>query len=127
MEIGRKIYYDILTGEVLVDTGERKGSVIKTTLEDDVSTFKALSERNVESFDFLELEYGEYGPDFMECVGYRVNVENKSLEFSYPEDGVEEPSYQEPLSERVAKLEMYLDEHEAALIEITEMIIGGDE
>ncbi|WP_405175096.1 hypothetical protein MHI27_27475 [Paenibacillus sp. FSL H8-0261] len=31
MQIGRKIYYDNATGNVLVDTGERSSDVVETT------------------------------------------------------------------------------------------------
>lgn len=49
MEIGRRIYFDKLTGNVLVNTGERSGNVIETTVEYDLQVYKALSERNPET------------------------------------------------------------------------------
>lgn len=107
MEIGRKIYYDITTGNVIVDTGERQGFVMPTTIEQDIETYKALSERNRDTFDVIKLEYGQYAQDFAECIGYRVNPETKELNFSYPdpnEPEVEQP-YEAPLSEKVASLE----------------------
>lgn len=60
MKIGRKLYYEKSTGAIITDTGERQGSVVATTIEQDIVTFTALSERNRETFDVLELEYGEY-------------------------------------------------------------------
>ncbi|WP_338134844.1 hypothetical protein [Paenibacillus alvei] len=45
MKIGRRIFYDIVTGEKLVDTGERSGNVVETTLDYDISVYKALNER----------------------------------------------------------------------------------
>lgn len=112
MEIGRRIYYDILTGNILVDTGERQGFVRETTIEEDISTFKVLSERNPETFDFIELEYGQYAQDFIECNGYRINPKTLKIEFSYPDPSGEEPQepiYQEPLSTRIDKLEQTID------------------
>jgi hypothetical protein len=82
-KIGSKIYYDIATGNVLVDTGERQGSVIPTTIEQDISTYKSLSERNQETFDVIELEYGQYAQEFLECSGYRINPTTKEIEFNY--------------------------------------------
>lgn len=108
VKIGKRIYYDALTGEVVLDTGERKGSVTSTTIEQDIQTYKALSERNRDTFDYIELEYGQYAQDFAESNGYRVNPETKELEFSYPDPSEEEPKdpvYQPPLSEVVADLE----------------------
>ena len=106
MEIGRRIYYDKETGNPLVNTGERKGYVKETTVEQDIKNYKVLSERNRNTFDYTELEYGQYAQDFAESNGFRVNPETKELEFSYPdpnEPEVEQP-YQEPLSEQIEKI-----------------------
>ena len=117
MQIGRRIYYDKITGNVIVDTGERQGHVVQRTLEQDIQTYNALSERNAETFGVLELEYGQYAQDFAESNGYRVNPETKELEFSYPdpnEPEVEQP-YQAPLSEKGK-------EQEQAIGELTTMV-----
>lgn len=106
MQVGRKIYYEKATGRLLVDTGERFGSVVQTTVEQDIETFTALSERNRDSFDALELEYGQYAQDFAECNGYRVNPETKELEFSYPDpnEPTAPPVFQKALSEQIAEV-----------------------
>lgn len=127
--LGRKIFFELSTGNVLIDTGEKQGAVKRTTIEEDIAVYKILSERNRNTFDVLELEFGQYAQDFAESIGYRINSDTKQIEFSYPDPNETEPSepvYQDPLSERVKLLEEYLEEHEAALIEITEMIIGGN-
>jgi hypothetical protein len=105
-KIGRKIFYDKANGNIIIDTGERQGSVIATTIEQDIATFTALSERNRDTFDVLELPFGAYQQDFAESNGYRVNVETKTLEFSYPDpnEPVEEPVFQKPLTEQVVEL-----------------------
>ncbi len=107
MKIGRKIFYEVETGNVIINTGERQGSVIPSTIEQDIATYKSLFERNRGSFDVIELEFGQYAQDFAECNGYRVNPETKELEFSYPnpsEEEFQEPIYQKPLSEEVKNL-----------------------
>lgn len=112
MQIGRRIYYDIETGNVLTDTGERQGFVKPTTVEQDIATYSVLSERNRETFDYIELEFGELRQDFMECDGYRVNPDTQELEFSYPDPDAEppvEPVYEPPLSQRMAELEATID------------------
>lgn len=133
VKIGKRIYYDALTGEVVLDTGERKGSVTSTTIEQDIQTYKALSERNRESFNVIELEYGQYAQDFAECIGYRVNIEklkmlpedrkHEALEFSYPDLNLppeeQEPVYQSPLSEKVESLETKVTLQEQAIAELT--------
>lgn len=103
--IGRRIYYDITIGNVIVNTGERQGSIIPTTIDQDIAAYTALSERNRETFDVLELPYGAFQQDFsVPGVQYRINLETKKLEFSYPDPNEPdaEPVYQAPLSEEVA-------------------------
>lgn len=121
MNIGKMIFYDNITGEKIVDTGEWSGVNIKKTVDQQIATYKELSERNRDTFDVLELPYGAYSQDFRECIGYRVNVETKALEFSYPdpnEPGVEQP-YQAPLSEQVATLESQVQTQEQAIADLT--------
>ncbi|MER2010694.1 MAG: hypothetical protein ABS939_25070, partial [Psychrobacillus sp.] len=67
---------------------------------------KVLSERNRETFDVIELEYGEFSQDFSMCNGYRVNPKTKELEFSYPTNDdleVEQP-YRPSLALETEKL-----------------------
>ena len=122
MKIGRKLYYDLITGEVLVDTGEREGNAIKTrTVDQDIAIYTALSEHNRESFDYIELEYGQYAQDFAEANGYRVNPETKTLEFSYPDPNESEPIEPvdiAPLSEQVEELKARQDATENALLDM---------
>ena len=112
-KIGRKIYYDKATGNVILDTGEMMGAVVETTVDQDIATFTALSERNRDTFDVLQLEYGQYAQDFAECNGYRVNPETKQLEFSYPDPNATEPQeavYQKPLTEQLKETQQAVAE-----------------
>ncbi|WP_135553242.1 hypothetical protein [Paenibacillus cymbidii] len=108
MQIGRKLYYDLATGNIIVNTGERLGSVIETTQEQDFAAYAALAERVPETVGMLQLDYGEYAQDFLECNGYKIDVtgDTPSLVFSYPDpDDPEEPLvYRKPLSVEVAEL-----------------------
>src|SRR5699024_1232776 len=125
-KIGRRIFFDSKTGNVLINTGERQGFVKETTVEQDIENYKTLSERNRDTFDYIELEYGQYPQDFAECDGYRVNPETKELEFSYPdpnEDEPQEPEYQEPLSEQVEKLKQKSEMQDSTMEEILFNII----
>ena len=105
-KVGRTIFYDIQTGSVLVDTGDRVGDVIYLSPTELVKVYIKLTERNPDTFDYIELEYGKYAQDFMECNGYKINVDDKTIEFSYPDDNLEpeELVYQAPLSEQVEEL-----------------------
>ncbi len=121
MQIGRKIYYEKATGNVLVDTGERQGSVIETTQEQDFETYQALAERVPETVGYIQLEYGEYAQDFAQCNGYKINPGTKELEFSYPDPNEpgepQEPAYQKPLTKEVADLKQ-------AIAELTILMAG---
>lgn len=110
VRIGRRIYFDLATGNILVDTGERSGSVVETTVTQDVETYTVLSERKRETFDAIELMYGEFAQDFAECNGYRVNPVTKKVEFSYPDPNEPEtpPVFRESLSEEIKNLKIDL-------------------
>jgi hypothetical protein len=125
MKIGRRIYFDKVTGNVIVNTGERQGSVLPTTIEQDIATFTALSERKRDTFDVLELPFGELAQDFAESIGYRVNVETGTLEFSYldPSDPEAEPVYQKPLSEEILRLTQENKDQDSVIEELMFVII----
>lgn len=147
MKLGRKIFYDKVTGIVIIDTGQWDDVIKGPTVDEEVATYTALSERNRNTFDVLELEYGAHAQDFAECNGYRVNPEKKELEFSYPDPN--EPDapqvFGPPLTEQIeglkqentdikmalAEIAMITDEEsnktQLALVELAEMFIGGME
>lgn len=123
MQIGRKIYYDKSTGNVIVDTGERSGDVVETTVEQDIAVYVALAERVPDTVGVLQLEYGQFAQDFAACNGYRVDISGDEpvLHFSYP-DGTEEPEepvFQTPLSEQVKTLKTTVDGQQQTLDDIT--------
>jgi len=127
LEIGRRIYFDKKTGDVLADTGESSGSVRPKTVEDDIEEYKALTERNRATFDFIELAYGQYSQDFMECNGYRINPQTKEIEFSYrdPNQPEQPPMYQKPMSEQIKSLELQQKQTNDDLSSLMDFIITG--
>jgi hypothetical protein len=124
VKIGRKIFYDLITGNVILNTGEREGSVVDTTIEQDIASFKDLNERVRSTFDVIELNHGELSGDFSSSNGVRVNLTTKTLEFSYPDPNVPsvEPVYQAPLSEQLQILEERQSATENALLDL---LLGG--
>lgn len=123
MRIGRKIFYDKVTGVKILDTGQWDDVIREKTVDEEISTFTTLSERNRATFDVLELPYGAFAQDFAECSGYRVNPATRTLEFSYapPSDP---PVFQRPLTEQVADLKAENIETMLALTEVYEMLLG---
>lgn len=127
MQIGRKLFYDNVTGKIIVDTGEWDNAVRNKTVEEEIATYPALSQRDPSSFDVLELEYGEYRQDFKEMNGYRVNPTTQGLEFSYPDPNDPEApiEYVQPLSERIDELEIEIAESNTELFEMMLLMSGG--
>ena len=128
-QIGRRIYYELSTGNVILDTGERSGYVVETTIEQDFETYRALAERVPETVGWIQLEYGQYAQDFAACSGYRVDVsgETPTLVFSYPDPNQPEapPVYQKPLSVQIEELRAENLTAFEAIAELYEMMIAG--
>lgn len=108
MQIGKNIYYEKATGHIIVDTGERQGSVVETTTEQDFQSYQALADRVPETVGKISLEFGQYSEDFRNSSGYRVNLDTLELEFDYTEPS-ELPVYQKPLTEEVEELKQVID------------------
>lgn len=122
----RRIFYDLTTGDKIHEIG-RNGSFTLPTIDQDIATYTALSERNRDTFDVLELPFGAYVQDFVECNGYRVNVEllatlsddrkGEALEFSYPDQN--EPTapqvFQKPLTIQLDELKLQLESAQEAI------------
>lgn len=127
MRIGRRIYFEIATGNVILDTGERWGSVVLTTLEQDWESYSALQERVPSTVSVIELEYGQYAQVFTECSGYRVDLETGKLVFQYPDPNEpdEEQPYQAPLSEQVEELKVARSATDSTLLELMEVVFLG--
>lgn len=124
MELGRKIFFDCATGNVIKTISEMSGDFFETTIEEDIATFTVLSERNRDTFDVIELPYGAHSQDFDECNGFRVNPETKELEFSYPNpNNPEAPQvFVKPLTEQIKELEEKQSLMQTAL---DDLILGG--
>lgn len=109
MQIGRKLYYELLTGVVIVDTGEREGSVIETTWDQDFESYVYLSERVPSTVDVIQLEFGQFAQDFTTCKNYKVDVSTSdhTITFTYPDPNDPEapPVFEKPLSVKVTDLE----------------------
>jgi hypothetical protein len=58
-QIGRKIYYDKATGNVLATTPEMFGDIIESTTEQDFSAYVALQGRDPTTVGVLQLDYGQ--------------------------------------------------------------------
>ena len=64
MKVAKKIYYDLVTGNVIQEIGEREGSVVETTLYQDFESYASLTERVKSTVGVIQLTYGQYRDKF---------------------------------------------------------------
>lgn len=62
--IGRRIYYELSTGNVIIDTGERQGDVVATTEDQDWQLYAALQPYQQSAVGILQLNFGDYADNF---------------------------------------------------------------
>lgn len=121
--IGRKIYYDVMNGNILVIIPEGQGYIQETTMDEDFKAYKSLNERKRDTVGVIQLEYGQFSQDFRECNGCRINPDTLELEFRYPDTNAQdEPEYQKSLSEEVNDLNKKIDQQNQAIADLTTMI-----
>ena len=125
-QIGTKVYYCNLTGNVLQIIGDSQGYVIETTFDEDYEIYAKLKERDKNSIGLLKFEYGEYPKLSQGSTGVMVNLKTKELIFSY-EELPQEP--QEPTEIEKIKTEQEQQNEEIlvnmlANTEMFEIILG---
>ena len=82
-QIKAKVYYKILTGEILTITGEMQGSSEETTKEQDIKIDEQLKDKKDEEVDLVELEYGTLANTFNNSESYNIDIGTKKLEVTY--------------------------------------------
>lgn len=133
MPVGRKLYYELATGDVILIVPEKHGqNAINTTKEQDFQMYDVLTVRNPDAIGLIQLEYGQYSAEFQSARSVHVNLETQELQFEYPE-------YHPPLTVQVetlkgenqtlrAESEQLKQEDleiKLALAELAELIVGG--
>lgn len=73
MEIGRKIYFDKATGNVLQDCGERQGWVVETTQDQDFQSYASLQPYQQSAVGMIQLAYGQFSDNFSKYP-YHINI-----------------------------------------------------
>ena len=91
MQIGHKIYYDKLTGKVLVDSGEREGTVINTTMEEDFQNYSELQGISQDSVGIIQLDYGYLSNNFKNYF-YSIDITNPPIDETSIKWSVIDPS-----------------------------------
>lgn len=106
-QIGTKIYYCLLTGNVIKIIGDCQGYVRETTFDEDYEIYTELKEREKSSIGLLTFEYGEYPKLSQNSTGVMVDLETKELIFSYEElpTPPQEPTEIEIIQKKISILE----------------------
>ena len=106
-QIGTKIYYCLVTGNVIKITGDMMGYVKVTSFDEDIEIYAELKERDRNSIGLLAFEYGEYPKLSQNATGVMVDLETKELIFSYDElpQEPQEPTELEIIQEKISILE----------------------
>lgn len=106
-QIGTKIYYCVLTGNVIKIIGDMQGYVKETSFDEEIEIYSELKERNKSSIGLLTFEYGEYPKLSQGSTGVMVDLETKELIFSYEELPAppKEPTEIEIIQEKISILE----------------------
>lgn len=107
-QIGTKIYYCLLTGNVIKIIGDMQGYVKETSFDEDVEIYTELKEREKDSMGLLTFEYGEYPKLSKDSTGVMVNLETKELIFNYEElpTPPQEPTEIEIIQSKISILEV---------------------
>ena len=106
-QIGTKIYYCTITGNVIKIIGDMQGYVKETTFDEDVEIYTELKERDKDTIGLLQFEYGEYPKLSQGATGVMVDLETKELIFSYEElpTPPQEPTEIEIIQNKISILE----------------------
>ena len=106
-QVGTKIYYCLLSGNVIKIIGDMQGYVKETTFDEDIEIYTELKERDRDSIGLLQFNYGEYPKLSQNASGVMVDLETKELIFSYeelPQEPIESTEI-EILQEKISILE----------------------
>lgn len=115
-QIGRRIYYDPATGEVLVDTGERAGFVVETPVEEDFALYDRLQGKTQQDVGCLRFPFGHMAEQFGTCTNYKVDPVSEEMVFDFTPIAIPEaptgPTLEE-LQQRKAELERQIADLES--------------
>ena len=106
-QIGTKIYYCLVTGNVIKIIGDMQGYVKETSFDEDIEIYTELKERDKETIGLLQFSYGEYPILSKGSTGVMVDLETKELIFSYEElpTPPQEPTEIEIIQDKISILE----------------------
>ena len=126
-QIGTKIYYCLLTGNVIKIIGDMMGYVKETSFNEDIEIYTELKERDIKTIGLLTFEYGEYPKLSQNSTGVMVDLETKELIFSYKEfpQIPQEPTEFEVMQNRINQLEEEINKLQYSINELNLTALKG--
>lgn len=119
MPVGRKLYYELTTGDVILIVPEKHGqNAINTTKEQDFQMYDVLHGRNPMTIGVIQLEYGQYREEFQLASSVKVNSQTKDILFNYPKYETSFTVRIEELQDQNIMLQSQLDALNIAMAEI---------
>jgi hypothetical protein len=83
MQVGRRIFFDKITGDVILVKEEIQNAESIPSVEQDMNFFIVLRERNSDSYDYIDLDFGAYAQEFSDQKEFHVDPKTKVIEFSH--------------------------------------------
>ena len=123
-KIGTKVYYCLVTGNIIKTIGDMQGYVKETTFDEDIEIYAELKEREKDAIGLLTFEYGEYPKLSKNATGVMVDLETKELIFSYDELPQEpiEPTEIEIMQNEIKELKEELTQIQTSIASLTSLI-----
>ena len=104
MKIPMKIYYELSTGNVIQEIGEREGSVVETTLDQDFQSYASLSERVKSTVGVIQLTYGQYADKFG-IYAYHIDLLTNEVTFDLTPIQIEAEVIIQSQAEKIVEFE----------------------
>ena len=119
-QIGTKIYYCTLSGNVIKIIGDMQGYVKETTFNEDIEIYTELKERDISTIGLIKLNYGEYPSLSKGSTGVSINLKTKWLNFTYDELAQEpiEPTEIELMQDKINQLEEEISTLKSSISEV---------
>ena len=119
-QIGTKIYYCTLSGNVIKIIGDMQGYVKETTFDEDCEIYSELKERDISTIGLIKLNYGEYPSLSKGSTGVSINLKTKWLNFTYDELAQEPigPTEIELMQDKINQLEEEISTLKSSISEV---------
>ena len=123
-QIGTKIYYCLLTGNIIIVIGDMQGYVKETTFSEDIEIYAELKERSIDTIGLLTFKYGEYAKLSKGSTSAIVNLKTKELIFSYEDlpQLPQEPTEIEIMQNEIKALKEELTQIQTSIASLTSLI-----